>query len=605
MSLQTHPNQNMVVVTKYVYYHFIFFGMLFWGISILYSPAPTRRYKITTNFLCVESPEFPSLPWCTIPFHYEIPQIPMQRPPYLHTGAMFYQNVTPTYSIIMAVYNQQDIVYDSVASIMNTTLGFYELIIVFDGCWDNSLNAVLPLVRSFRGTRLMLIVQPNAVDETAANNIGMRNAIGDYFILTQPDIFMTEVGWNIQLRNAMLSVPRNSSSPMFSVSGRCAHDLDGSNKVGWCGTDIDNMQPLPLQLSIRETCNRGPLMLDASMTRQLGYLDEIHFFRGDDDHDLNRRAKLKFNAKSGFFPVGFYAPLRLGSTRKSHVKPREIAEYDHRYEKARKELAQTTAPKNKVCFAYIMIYSTKMDDFRKSVASVRQYMGNVEIVVIADAAFPISDDYVLRKIDPNDWTVGKATDYPQTFRLVSAPQHGGFNIDYRKMSRFAAGPFWKYVSDYDLVVKIDADAFLTEPWTENPFKMMSLKHSLFGFWIAYSDLPDVTEKLEETIRKYTVDKTLTIPSLIFDPATSQYRRTNFYGCFIAARPSLFLSPEYKHFFEYIDASGGIFKYRWDEQKMFAIFAAMYLKPGDIHWMKYAKLEHQTWKTPMTIDQLFV
>ncbi len=89
----------------------------------------------------------------------------------------------------------------------------------------------------------------------------------------------------------------------------------------------------------RETGNRGPLMLNASMTRALNFLDERRFIRGDDDHDLNRRAHEKFNAVSGHFPVGFYAPLHLGSTRKPDVRPSEVRLYDDVYRAMRIELS--------------------------------------------------------------------------------------------------------------------------------------------------------------------------------------------------------------------------------------------------------------------------
>jgi hypothetical protein len=56
-----------------------------------------------------------------------------------------------------------------------------------------------------------------------------------------------------------------------------------------------------------ETVNRGPWLVFKSDLERHGYLDERHFFLGNDDHDYHRRI---FEA-SGRRPV--YLPMRLDS----------------------------------------------------------------------------------------------------------------------------------------------------------------------------------------------------------------------------------------------------------------------------------------------------
>ena len=67
-----------------------------------------------------------------------------------------------------------------------------------------------------------------------------------------------------------------------------------------------------------ETVNRGPLMLHAKRTQELGFLDEQSFFLGGDDHDLMKRSKLK-GYVVGYLPVGFYAPLDLSPMRNKEL----------------------------------------------------------------------------------------------------------------------------------------------------------------------------------------------------------------------------------------------------------------------------------------------
>jgi hypothetical protein len=116
---------------------------------------------------------------------------------------------------------------------------------------------------------IRLINQMSGVSETTSNNIGMRasHATTSYFILVQDDIIIRQDGWN-----SILAVPPRLWIDVFSVSGRCGHGfLNDGAFTGRCGEDIN----LPLRMSraekcvfyVRDTGNRGPLLLHAARTR--------------------------------------------------------------------------------------------------------------------------------------------------------------------------------------------------------------------------------------------------------------------------------------------------------------------------------------------------
>jgi hypothetical protein len=120
----------------------------------------------------------------------------------------------------------------------------------------------------------------------------------------------------------------------------------------------------------------------------------------------------------------------------------------------------------------------------------------------------------------------------------------------------------------------------------------------FAFWIQYSDLAEVTIGLDEAINAYIKHRGLTVtsPGMIFAP-DGGYLRTNFYGCFWAARLSFFRSDRYRDIFRYFDDLGGIYLHRWDEQKLYALAVALYLHSSQVHFMDYAHVFHQTWQSP--------
>ena len=60
-----------------------------------------------------------------------------------------------------------------------------------------------------------------------------------------------------------------------------------------------------------ETVNRGPWLLLKSDLERHGYLDERHFFQGNDDHDYHRRLFDAEGRRPLYVPLSLHAPLAL------------------------------------------------------------------------------------------------------------------------------------------------------------------------------------------------------------------------------------------------------------------------------------------------------
>lgn len=209
----------------------------------------------------------------------------------------------------------------------------------------------------------------------------------------------------------------------------------------------------------------------------------------------------------------------------------------------------------------------------------------------------------LVEINAADWAIPAETvkegGYPEMFRLRSSPNHRGFPLSYRQMSRYAAGYLLNhpFLERFEYVIKIDGDTHTTGEWSKDPFAVALDKGKKFGFWVSYSDTSDVTDQLFETFTQYLQDYQLVLkqPGLIIDDQ-GNYRRTTFYGCFLLAETALFRRPEYLHLFQYFDRRHGWFRHRWDEQKIYAFYAALYLDASEVEFMDYVSIEHQKWAT---------
>lgn len=229
------------------------------------------------------------------------------------------------YSIVMPVYNQEEIIVGNVASILMNTVGKYEIILILDGCEDGTeINIVtfLKTIEQVPSNLCHTIVFRNKVSvfETSSDNIGFKVAKGIYIVEIQADMTMMTYGYNF-----LLSRPCRVWNDVFAVSGRCCHQwLDQTQGCGKIGAKAEH--PLELKFNdmnkfyVCETCNRGPLLFINSRLTTLNYLDEKNFVLENDEHDVMARAFHENQWICGYVPIEVYSPLKLGSTRKPRNK---------------------------------------------------------------------------------------------------------------------------------------------------------------------------------------------------------------------------------------------------------------------------------------------
>ena len=118
------------------------------------------------------------------------------------------------HSIILTVHNKDYLIKSVIEAIYQYTVGDYELIVVLDGCTDNSAAVVESVVND----KTTVIETPD-VFETKANNAGLKFAEGDYAIIVQDDIIVREVAWNLRMME-----PFEVFDDVFAVTANTAHN---------------------------------------------------------------------------------------------------------------------------------------------------------------------------------------------------------------------------------------------------------------------------------------------------------------------------------------------------------------------------------------------
>lgn len=247
--------------------------------------------------------------------------------------------MNPALSVVIPIHNQEQIIRAVLDSVLEMTVGTYELILILDGCTDTTPQVVAEWIdttpRPSGLVDIQCIINEHGLFETSCDNQGFRLAKGDYIVEVQADMKILTFGYNVLLTSPLKQYP-----DMIAVSGRCCHRLNDSpgSNVGKLGAKAEHPHETLQSFDnygkvfLSHTANRGPLAIRTSMLRELNYLDEEHYVLGNDEHDLFARAWVFKQWRCGFVPIEVYSPLQWGSTRKSR-SPEAQAYLDERMKK--------------------------------------------------------------------------------------------------------------------------------------------------------------------------------------------------------------------------------------------------------------------------------
>jgi glycosyltransferase involved in cell wall biosynthesis len=226
-------------------------------------------------------------------------------------------------SVILTTHNKGWLISTVVDAIIKYTSTPFELIVVYDGCSDNSQHNVQSVLKTYQKRRgenkiqNYLEVNTPDVHETKANNAGMKVAKSKYSILVQDDMVVDEVGWDTRLIQ-----PMKLWKDVFAVSARNAlTHLPGISNLKVIGR-IEDDTPRGYYdnadrnlFRIRQSVNRGPLCLDMDKVKELNYLDEVYAPSDCDDADICWRAFLNHGWRCGVYPIDYLSDLNWGTAR--------------------------------------------------------------------------------------------------------------------------------------------------------------------------------------------------------------------------------------------------------------------------------------------------
>ena len=221
--------------------------------------------------------------------------------------------ISKTITCVLTTHNKQDLIESVCYGIINNVSELTkELIIVFDGCTDNTENLVKHILKV--SNLIIKYVYTNDVFELRANNEGLKNVTSDYVILIQDDMIIKEKDFDKRMLKPFLSF-----SDVFAVTAQTAHNNKNINGSLHSTDEADRRHGYPRdKFAVREIANRGPLMYDFSDLTKLNFFDEYLVPNSYDDHDISYRAYKELNKISGLYWIDYDSNPEWGTGRQKN-----------------------------------------------------------------------------------------------------------------------------------------------------------------------------------------------------------------------------------------------------------------------------------------------
>jgi glycosyltransferase involved in cell wall biosynthesis len=215
---------------------------------------------------------------------------------------------------MLTTHNKQDLIESVCYGIINNVSELTkELIIVFDGCTDNTENLVKHILKD--SNLIIKYVYTNDVFELRANNEGLKNVTSDYVILIQDDMIIKEKDFDKRMLKPFLAF-----NDVFAVTSQTAHNNMKQNNTVLTTGSADRRLGYPRdKFAVREIANRGPLMYDYSDLVKLNFFDDHLAPNSYDDHDISYRAYKTLGKVSGLYWIEYDSDPKWGTGRQKNI----------------------------------------------------------------------------------------------------------------------------------------------------------------------------------------------------------------------------------------------------------------------------------------------
>ena len=198
------------------------------------------------------------------------------------------ENYSPSVSVLMAVYNYEGFISESIESILSQSFTDFEFVIVDDASTDNTAN----IIKSYKDPRIVFIQNQENIGQTRSLNKGLKVAKGKYIARIDGD----DIALENRLSKQVEFLDRN---PAVGVVGAWLEAIDENNKL--IRRSKYPILPNVLRLLILNILH-WPCLTHPSVMIRKDALDDVGFYDEkysiSQDYDLWLRITRKYLARN-------------------------------------------------------------------------------------------------------------------------------------------------------------------------------------------------------------------------------------------------------------------------------------------------------------------
>lgn len=218
-------------------------------------------------------------------------------------------------SALLTIHNKESLAEIVCNSLLNNLSSINEqIIVVFDGCTDNSEKLVKNILNNVIDKKIDYVYTDD-VYETKANNAGLKVVQNDYVVLIQDDMVINEKDFDLRMLQPFLKF-----NDVFAVTSFVAHNNiynELTHQINYIDIAKNSESSRDIFYA-REYANRGPLMYNYNDVVQLNFLDEYFAPQNYDDMDISMRAFKELGKVSGLYWIDYISDPSWGTTRQKN-----------------------------------------------------------------------------------------------------------------------------------------------------------------------------------------------------------------------------------------------------------------------------------------------
>lgn len=169
-----------------------------------------------------------------------------------------------------------------------------------------------------------------------------------------------------------------------------------------------------------------------------------------------------------------------------------------------------------------------------------------------------------------------------------------FTMGWRHMCRFFAGIVSHHPSlkGYDWYWRLDTDSFLLGKINYDVFRFMQEHNYKYGYIAILTDPPEVVSGLWDFTKKYIEENKIQPTFLNKFTPNGIWNRQYYYTNFEITRLDFWRSEKFMKYFNYLDRTGGIYKYRWGDHVMHTLAISTFIPEKQVHKFSDIAYKHQ-------------